>query len=303
MKIFKSLNPNKKNMKKLFTVCFLAIFISPAFSQISNASFEKWDTVTVGTDEFYAPSEWVTFDAYFGNLGSPPDTNTIFNVEGRDGSRAVKLYQSAPGSDKSAVPFMLLQHENENKNKRNGIPLTNRPTSLKGYFKCTISNTDSFGIGLLVGNDIDDENGRGIKMFRGEVGTYTAFEIPINYTSQDQVDSLFMIVGNLSLSNTGSIELTLDDLSLSYDPVGIDNRAIDISFYPNPVSDVLNLGLKNLSTHEFSTLEIVDLNGRVLFLTNEITEKINLPASLKAGTYLIRLKGDKNTFIKKLVKI
>jgi hypothetical protein len=290
-------------MKKLIFTCLLAGFISPIYSQISNSSFEKWDTTIQSSKDYYSPSEWSTFDVIFAEAGFPQDTNTIFNVEGKDESRAVKLYQSAPGSGKSAVPLMSLQHLNENQNKKAGIPLSNRPVLLKGYFKCSISQTDSFGIAIQVGKNAQDANGESQKIFTGDVSSFTPFEVPIFYKSEEQVDSLFIVIGNFKTSSVASIELILDDLSLSYETVGIDNRAIDISFYPNPVSDVLNLGLKNLSTHEFSTLEIVDLNGRVLFLTNEITEKINLPASLKAGTYLIRLKGDKNTFIKKLVKI
>ncbi|MFT7298195.1 MAG: hypothetical protein ACI81S_001208 [Sphingobacteriales bacterium] len=290
-------------MKKLFTVCFLAIFISPAFSQISNASFEKWDTVKGGPYEYHFPTDWLSFDELGLRNGEPQDTSTVFNVEGRNGSRALKLYLPDPLSNKTAAAFLFLQHTDKDQNKKIGVPISSKPTSLSGFYKSNISGTDSFSFVIFVGKISEDPNGSGYLSFNGEVNTFTSFEIPITYSSDDPADSLYIVIANFSETRLASMELILDDLSLSYDPVGIDNKEIDISFYPNPVSNVLNLDLKSFSTHEFSTLEIVDLNGRVLFLTNEITEKINLPASLKAGTYLIRLKGDKNIFIKKLVKI
>jgi len=77
-----------------------------------------------------------------------------------------------------------------------------------------------------------------------------------------------------------------------------------MNVYPNPVKDVLNLGL-NFGTASDVTITIAELSGRTIKiedkkgLTNE-TITYNLP-QLASGTYLARIATKEGTLTKKFV--
>jgi hypothetical protein len=72
--------------------------------------------------------------------------------------------------------------------------------------------------------------------------------------------------------------------------------------YPNPSTGFITLALGN--QHGFETLQIFDLNGKMVYQTNlaivDELKTINI-AALSAGVYIVRASG-KNTFVSKLIK-
>jgi len=84
--------------------------------------------------------------------------------------------------------------------------------------------------------------------------------------------------------------------------LGISDYQIDntISYYPNPVKDVLYVNSKN----NLKGISIYDTNGRMLLNTelieNQVQENIDV-SKLGSGVYFIKIVSDKGQFIDKLV--
>jgi hypothetical protein len=76
---------------------------------------------------------------------------------------------------------------------------------------------------------------------------------------------------------------------------------IDFSVYPNPANDVVNVS--NSSNAIISTIEMTDLNGRVVKnVTLNATEgQINI-SDLSTGVYMMNVTSDQGSSIKKVVK-
>ncbi len=75
----------------------------------------------------------------------------------------------------------------------------------------------------------------------------------------------------------------------------IQDRNLVIS--PNPTSDIIrwnDTSLKNV--------EILDMSGRSILLQKADNQEINI-SNINTGTYILRLSNDKNTFVRKIVKL
>jgi len=84
--------------------------------------------------------------------------------------------------------------------------------------------------------------------------------------------------------------------------LGISDYQIDntISYYPNPVKDVLYVNSKN----NLKGISIYDINGRVLLNTalieNQVQENFDV-SKLGSGVYFIKIVSDKGQFIDKII--
>jgi hypothetical protein len=67
-----------------------------------------------------------------------------------------------------------------------------------------------------------------------------------------------------------------------------------IMVYPNPAKGRININLGN-NQQNIKKIEVVDLSGRVVMQLNVgKMQALTIPSGrLKAGTYLIRIQGDK----------
>lgn len=77
----------------------------------------------------------------------------------------------------------------------------------------------------------------------------------------------------------------------------ISNDKIELSIYPNPVKDVLNIQSKN----QIVKAEIYDVNGRILVSTSLKGNFINV-SELSKGNYIIKLFSKDKTTVHKFIK-
>ncbi|MGC4041168.1 MAG: T9SS type A sorting domain-containing protein [Flavobacterium sp.] len=97
------------------------------------------------------------------------------------------------------------------------------------------------------------------------------------------------------------VKLNFGDFSFC--SLGTDNpqNQLNISVYPNPTTQFLNIGrIPSVEKGEFS---IVDMNGKLIKQLNNFTVQSPIDVSdLAAGTYLLVLKADDKIFRNKFVK-
>jgi len=77
----------------------------------------------------------------------------------------------------------------------------------------------------------------------------------------------------------------------------ISNDKTELSIYPNPVKDVLNIQSKN----QIVKAEIYDVNGRILVSTSLKGNSINV-SELSKGNYIIKLFSKDKTTVHKFIK-
>jgi len=79
----------------------------------------------------------------------------------------------------------------------------------------------------------------------------------------------------------------------------------EVSFYPNPAMDNLNIDIKNLSVESAISITIIDVLGKTIysgsyFATDKNTH-FNIPLSIPSGTYFVKLDGNQINEIKRFV--
>ena len=103
--------------------------------------------------------------------------------------------------------------------------------------------------------------------------------------------------------NSGDWEAIIDDFKVDLEFTAAATPTLDLanlSVYPNPVSDRLNIDYKE----NISTLNVYDLSGRSVksFTTNNSNNSIDV-SDLKSGIYLLRIETEnKNVSTVKFIK-
>ncbi len=112
------------------------------------------------------------------------------------------------------------------------------------------------------------------------------------------IDSIF-ILGADSTAPCGQFELPLSTTTVAA-------MNGDITVYPNPASDLLNVTVNLVNTSRFVVYEITDMTGKVIFsetrnnIKNDIN-KINVNG-FASGTYLLKVSSDQGSYTHKLIK-
>ena len=181
-----------------------------------------------------------------------------------------------------------------------GRPFTARPTAIKGFHKYTSVNGDSAAIEVILkrgGNVI----GSGKEVTKTSIPSWTAFHVPITYTSDQTPDNIVVIFAssaNYDFTNLetlmqckGQLKSTycLDNIEYEY-TVGITEMfdpEIKVNVYPNPSKERVSLQIAK------------ETNGTVLiydYLTRKIGEypiygtQIDIDIQdYAAGSYLINV--------------
>lgn len=178
--------PKRIPMRKtlLITGFFLAIpFFS--FSQtVPNGGFENWYSNSYEEPDYYRTSN------YDNTLRGMP-ANVTKVSDPYQGSFAIQMNTITNGTDTSFGYFI----NGDPGTLEGGIPYTQTPTMLTGYYKCNIPAGDT-GIFLV----IFKQGGTAISMnagqFYGTHNSYTAFSIPITMPPMSTPDTI--IVGAAS---------------------------------------------------------------------------------------------------------
>jgi len=97
------------------------------------------------------------------------------------------------------------------------------------------------------------------------------------------------------------LDVKFDALALTYNPMPSNISTIDqyndISIFPNPATNSLNIAAPENT--KISSIEIFDLQGRLIFYSSENIQTVNVE-KFNSGIYLTRIKTDKGESVQKI---
>ncbi len=292
------MNPTLNITKAINSILFSFLLIGNLFSQITvlNGDFES------GTDS--TTTNWSTY------IGSAR-TDTFSN-SGNYSMLCHNWYSYAEGQCVNGN----VQTPNFQWLKDGGTPFVQKPAYIEGYYKYdttnTVSNNDSAVVEVY------------FKKYNNSLQTYDTIafgikHLPATDSIQGFVNFQVNIIDLMPGTNPDSIVIRLsssingmcdssmeclyfyvDDLIAGF-PLGIKSPILEnsTSIWPNPVNNSLTI---LMTQNNKAIVTIIDVNGRNI-LSKVIGSEDQLDLSfLKAGNYLINIKGDSLNQTHKFIK-
>jgi hypothetical protein len=297
-------------MKKLHATFVLSLGLITAgsvFSQgpaIPNASFETW----VNQGQYSDPENWKSINSETVSFVSTiPVTQTSDAHSGMSAARLETINALIATSPGAMSLGRIVQTGITDRDIRGGIPCTERPTSLEGYYKFSPVQNDRGYIGCILFKyntvtNQQDTVGRGVFKPNSAVGAYTFFTVDIEYLTAETPDTMNIIVTSsykFGSPKVGTL-LFVDDLKVNYDDASISKlNEVDFSISPNPSSGIFTVS--NASGKELK-YEVYDVSGKLLFTKNssQFEEALQLTDYPK-GIYMLKLEVDNQVVSKRLV--
>lgn len=286
----------KKNL--LFVVFATAYLLSNA-QYITNNGFENW--TASDPDSWHSPNALLA--AY---LLPPVVTKEISDIY--LGLNSAKLETkttpigAVPGVLTNGTIILSAPYVS------GGIPFTDRPASFKGYYKYTPASGDyCLMSAALFKTGAADTIGYAQFTNLATVGAYTLFQADFTYSLPDNPDTLQIIISssNPYAAVVGSI-LKVDALYLEGGTLGISKYHLqnNISVFPNPAKDILNLKMNFESFNEIkiSVYSVIGQKVKEIILPKG-TEICSLNIrDLNKGLYFVQIQSGKEKFTQKISK-
>jgi len=158
-------------MKKwiLFSVVLFAAAIAAHAQSIPNGDFESWNSKVYSNPD----SSWYTSND---QTLAVDDSLTVWKVAGIVG-QAIHIQTAIVGTD--TLGAYITNSNGDPRKGIGGMPYTQKPTALVGFYRCNIMTGDSGAIIVLFKNSGTIIAAPGKLAFTGSTSTFTAFTIPI----------------------------------------------------------------------------------------------------------------------------
>jgi len=293
-----------------------------AFSQtqFENPGFEDWEDVGLPVEE---PVDWSSI-----KTGDVPNLNIAAPIvwgkstDAHTGNYSLKLFnvwvflinQAAVGNVTNGRVHPDLVIENawsytDTTDGRWNTPLTHRPDSLVGWYKCypevgdfgTVKAVLHRGYGQQPEGDYPWTGAAYYELPGDTVDVWTRFSVPFEYYSDETPEYIlcYLASGN-GISALGASYALFDDLELIYNPDGIDEFTVsNFKAFANNGQLVVSL---NESTGLKYQLSIFDITGRNVFNTELFGgQESRFNPGLNAGVYILRANVGDRTLSKKIV--
>ncbi|MBK8581970.1 MAG: T9SS type A sorting domain-containing protein [Flavobacteriales bacterium] len=169
------------------------------------------------------------------------------------------------------------------------VQITERPQVVEFWAKYAPVQGDSGYAEVKVINEFQEEIGSGSLRFGGNVDTYTAFAVPINYSSTDSaavINIRFSTIVPGGHAHLGT-RMLLDDVEVNYMETGITEvgtSALTIS--PNPAVDQVRI--TGLGTAPHATALVFSTTGHLVRMATMVNGTIALDG-LPSGAYLLQV--------------
>jgi Secretion system C-terminal sorting domain len=204
-------------MKKhlLFFIAAVITLTVSGQSSIPNGDFESWTQGAYSLPQYYPVSS--NAEAFF-------RTNTAFNVlqstPGYHGAYAVQLNTTITNGDTVFGYFINTQPNGDPTSWHGGMPYSQMPTGIRGYYKYNLASADSGSI-LVAFSKAGVNIGTYVYLLGGSHSDYTAFNFNFQPALAQAPDSMVVAAISCKFSSktknpvpTAAGSLTLDSISL-----------------------------------------------------------------------------------------
>jgi hypothetical protein len=219
-------------MKQLYLFCLLWLIAGTVSSQgvtvIPNSDFETW----INYSNYQDPQYWDTPNQELASIPLFGTTVVDKSTDHESGSYSARLETKNITLVGNVPGFMTLGNLTIDVfagtyTITGGVPVYDKPTHLKGYFKFQPKGGDScaMGIGLTrFSNGVRDTIGYGYFSTHDTVNDWTPFSAWIDYDTVAQPDTMNILIFSsaMELPTAGTV-LFVDDLYLDY-TVSVDPR-------------------------------------------------------------------------------
>lgn len=293
-------------MKYLTLLFSLLLFVLPsshAQNDIPNHGFENW---TEGE-----PVDWNTLDQEI--LGTEFDMVTKDNETPFKGSASVRIetlekFVFATG-DLTVPGFLTLGKIEADPIDRQiqifgGIPYSENPESISGYYKYLPAEGDSTIMGMLLykwNGETRDTIASASYTVNKEVSEWTKFEVGVEYNSWKVPDTMNIVFSSTAMEkNTpvGSV-LFLDELTFNYGPASIIDPGFstNLRVYPQSYSSQFRIHLESDEMVKAS-IEVFNIRGQLIKSSTHNFYDQDAYISyknLESGVYIIRVVTENGT--------
>jgi len=275
--------------------------------EIPNSSFEVWENFVTYED----PESWTTPN----EASSPVSIFTVTkeSTDIYDGIFAARLESkfivllNVPGM--ITLGDLTVDYVTQDFSITGGIPFTNRPSKLKGWFKYTPVAPDAcfaYAVFTKFNGATSDTIGFGMFMSMETTDVWTQFEAPVTFINSENPDTMNILIlsSSITAAQPGSVML-VDKLELDYG-VGIKEELLEssVDFYNDQSNKALQINYSFESEQTVSTT-LFNLAGqpvkvlpvRKVMNGQEVIDTGGYPA----GVYLIELRSGNERVVRKVI--
>ncbi|MCX6235825.1 MAG: PCMD domain-containing protein [Bacteroidetes bacterium] len=301
-------------MKKLFTLCLIlfSLFFLQVAAQddIPNKDFEQWDNF----DTYEVPTYWDSPNAETGLVNIfevTRDTVTVYQglYSARLETMNVMGIATVPGL--LTLGEFTVNFATQEFSITGGTPFTERPVKLTGHYRYAPQGGDacSFSIALTKYNSVSgqrDTIGAGLTVINTSAGSWTLFEVPVFYFSQEDPDSMNIVIFSSPPTNPviGSV-LIVDALEINLG-VGVGEHGVvrDVTMSFDPYQNQLVINFTGPSAGQV-LVSIYNATGQVLLKGQLMTatghQSINM-GRYPQGLYVIEVISGTERIIQKILR-
>lgn len=286
-----------KKITVLFMLLCLGFYFVKAQALVPNGSFENW-TGTIANN-------WVTQYTISGFPITLSSKSTTF----QDGQFALDATSQAlmtlniPGLATlglitvNTIPSVDVKISG-------GVPYTDKPSKLKGWYQYTPQGTDSAIIYTILTkwnavSGARDTVADGFFVNTATQSAYAQFTVDLTYRTQSVVpDTMNIIILSSGLSVTPGSKLLVDNMSFELPQSIASNSKLECNIYPNPSNGVINVSLAN---NQKTTATLYNSLGQEVCVKtlSSLSNSLDF-TSLPKGIYLLELRNNDQRIVKKI---
>ncbi len=289
-------------MRSNLTLAFLSL-VTLANAQVSNGGFE--DLNVDATAQYWAGDLHliaIVIDsngvAHMDSVVYDGGSDYALSTDAHSGQYAMELRN---GFNYTAnYPIIGRIHANSDTNSYQSFPLvtlpiTQRPQTLSFWSKYTPVATDSAEVTIDVFDEGQNMIGAGRLTFGGTGTTYTQFEVPVIYTTQDAAAFMQVTFANGTYGGTVTLgtRLLIDDVQLAFEPNGIAEATVassTIELFPVPAHD--RCAVRSTDGNTILGAEVLSTDGRVEARPQVIGGFLDV-SGLSAGVHMLAVRTSK----------
>jgi hypothetical protein len=196
---------------------------------------------------------------------------------------------------------------------KSGFPFTGQPQKLTGSWQYMASGSDAGFISIILTKwnstmMVRDTIAKAKQVLSGMAMSWATFNINLTYKSSALPDSAIIVLSASGTAPVANSYLYVDNLSFAGSVAGIntiDNYVSNISAYPNPTSDNINIELNAQKTSAIK-LQLVDVTGKLIRDINvgeilgNYKHTINT-LGISKGIYFLKVIANDAVEVKKII--